>query len=623
MGIINILLRNGRSIELGEEQQIEWVQENMLWEEDVALRSKYSFPFSINRNANSDVLAFSDEMAVNNKVYAWPCLIKIGGNDFYKGQLNVLDWTDTEFNVAITRDRTEFDTSLYIDELNLPRYIGAAEASARNADINKMYPEVDIAWPQIYNFNEDNIGNFGLAGSYQGAIIENYRNGDTEAANGNEVITPHFYLLAVIKAVLKVFNLTMVSTLQTDDYFKKLIINNSTMPIANVVNSCFLKSEKVTWDVKKNTVFLQNPSSFSVPTGAIFSFDIYELDAVGAVVNTFTFSITTTAPDVATYTDFMKFLRDGMLAVATGATLHTEDYTAQNPYYTLFFASGNEMDIRSKGAPRDQWNYFNGRDSKFLTSDFGFNLTYADVQMAYHLPHITVSNFLTSIKNFFNLSITLDERSNTVFIERRKDLITYANKPNYSNLQLEQNEGLAYSTPNYRINFDNDSDVDSETQFLSDHANNYPEHVMQPRETKETSAGILNTEILKNSTSGNGEMPRRNQVIGNYGDKKDFGLRFLYYNGNIADTNGKYYAMANTTWLTPNEIYTQYYKIWYNLLRRLAKGPTIFMNFGLSEITNFPLGPWNVNKNDFYWKRCTTIMHNTRGILVTKVEGYK
>ena len=623
MGIINILLRNGRSILLDEEQQIEWVQENMLWVDDVDLRGKYSFPFSISRTGNSDVLEFSDEMAVNNKVYSWPCTIKIGGNDFYKGQLNVLDWTDTEFNVAITRDTSSFDSSLYIDELDLPEYIGASEATARNADINKVFPEVDFVWPQIYNYNEDNIANFGLAGSYPGALIENYRNGDSETALGGEVIVPHFYLIQVLTKVLQAFNLNLKSQLVTDPYFIRLLINNSTIPVANVVHSCFLKSEKVTWDIKKNSVFLQNPGTFSVPSGAVFSFDIYELDSVGAVVNTFTFSLTTTAPDVATYTDFMHFLRDGMLANATGATLFTQDYTAVNPYYTLYFASGNEMDIRAEGTTRDQWNYFNGRDSKYLTSDFGFSLTYSDVQMRYHLPHITVSTFLNSIKNFFNLSITLDERNSQVQIVKRNDIISNVNKPNYTNLLLEQNEGIAYKTPNYRINFNNDSDVDSDTKFLSDHANNYPEHVMVPLNQIDTEAGILLTATLKNSTTGDGEMPRRNQKLGFYGGKETFGLRFLYYHGNVADTNSQYYAMANTDLLTPNEIYTTYYKKWYDLLRRISKAPTLYINFGLAEINDLPLGPWQVQNSEYYWKRCTTIIHNTRGILVTKVEGYK
>jgi hypothetical protein len=55
----------------------------------------------------------------------------------------------------------------------------------------------------------------------------------------------------------------------------------------------------------------------------------------------------------------------------------------------------------------------------------------------------------------------------------------------------------------------------------------------------------------------------------------------------------------------------------------LKKAPTYYFAFGLNEIKGELPAIWRVKYTDFVWKRMTTIIHNTDGILPTKVEGYK
>jgi hypothetical protein len=55
----------------------------------------------------------------------------------------------------------------------------------------------------------------------------------------------------------------------------------------------------------------------------------------------------------------------------------------------------------------------------------------------------------------------------------------------------------------------------------------------------------------------------------------------------------------------------------------LVKAPTYYFDFGIIELKEQLPAIWRVKYTDFVWKRMTTIIHNTKGILPTKVEGYR
>ena len=91
----------------------------------------------------------------------------------------------------------------------------------------------------------------------------------------------------------------------------------------------------------------------------------------------------------------------------------------------------------------------------------------------------------------------------------------------------------------------------------------------------------------------------------------------------MADNSGKGYVKASNFGLTPDEIYTNHYEAWYNVIRQIQKAPTMYFNLSMGQLMDLPNGPWLVNNAKIFYKRCETMIHNSKGIQPTKMEGFK
>lgn len=620
--VIDIVLTDsGKSLYLDADTEIQWVQENMLLEQNVKLRGKYSYPFSIDRSANSSLLGFADVMQVNGAIQRFPCIVYVSGNEFYRGQLNIMDWTDQSFNVAITRDTKEIDTSKYLDELGLRTYSSIADAGARNTDKEKVFPEVDYCFPQFYNYNESVIEKYGTDANGSQFIIVNWRNGDTELADGKEVVVPMFYLMSVLREIFDLSGYSLKTSLFTDAFFSKLLIYNPITAIA--ANPNCLHLEAFTYNGGYGVVRMRDKlSCFTVPVGAVVYIDVYEFDNYGQT-NYTQVQHTVSSPDIVSISTFMTAIKTTFLAAITNATFISEDYTADFPAFTVQLTTGDEMIIQSTGLAAPDYTKRLDRGIHPIVTSFNELRTYqSTVQMSKHLPHINVSAFLNSVKDAFNLAIVLDEVNVVVKIYKRTDISDPSKKVNMDNYLLDIIEGSANTPPNYKFVYNHDPENDTLTEDLQNIADNV-EAEIEPITEISTGCGTLACENLRNSNSGFSIIPKVNQEIGDYSDSVNFGLRFLFLYGYVNDSNGQKIIKANNDGLLPNQLYHDYYQDWYDRVKKMYRAPVLYMNLGLDQLKSIEPYMWQVGKIDFIWSRITTTINNSNGIQPSKVEGFK
>lgn len=619
--VIDILLTNGKKIYLDKDIQIDWVQENMFFEEDVKLRGKYSYPFSIDRSANSDALDFPDVISSAGEINKKSCIVMVSGIQFYKGQLNILDWTDEKINVAITRDTDEVNTNKYIDEVPMPSYSLISSASNRNADKEKFYPEVDYAHPQFYQYDEATVEKYGSDTKGEYNLIANWRNGNSETANGDEVTVPMFYFLSVLREVFADLKLAIKTKLFSDTFFNRLLIYN---PITTVVDTpnCLKIETFTTYDGKGYVRMRDKLSCFAVPAGSILSMKVVEYNDFGIVTSS-VLSVVFNSTDVSSISNLMDKIKNEIVTFIPNMSFVSSNYTADRPTFTIAITNSNEFVIYPIGMPDPDVTTRVDRGIFQLPIWFDDNRNYqSSILMKNHIPHITISSFLNAIKTNFNLAICLDELNGVVRIYRRADIVKNENKKDMTQFLLDINEGMPNKPLNYKFVFNHDSDNDTLTLTLQSIATNIEASAGDAVELK-SDAGTLATENLRNSNSGFITMPKVNQEFGDYTNIVSYGLRFLYLQGYVSDDNGKKVVSANNDGLLPNQIYQYQYEDWYSIIKRMKKAPVIYMDFGLDQLKSMEPDAWKVLNNDFLWKRITTTIHNTNGIQPSKVEGYK
>lgn len=626
--VIDIILDNGKKLLLDADTQIEWVRENMFFEKDVNLRGKYSYPFSINREANSETFDFPDIIEAETSNIKFGCRLLIYGTEFYKGQINVLDWDNNIINIAITRDTAAFDTDQYIDELGLKTYSGIADSSNINANRGKVYPEVDYAFPQFYNINKDNFESFSSVGIEAETIMANWNNGNSETTSGGEVYVPMFYVLSVIQKVFARYNLAIKTPLINDSDFKKKVVFNPILPVLNptIEGAIVFDSKRYTLQLK---VFCKDEQLINFPVGTTLQWKVIEYGFSSTYFDETFLSYTLTSTDVAGGTAaILEKIKDEMIANVPNLQLEDEDYPNDGTdYFIVSVNTGRYLGAYDYYSPLTSINAITSRpdpdelDTMRVYTTSLVNET--DIHMNKHLPHITVSVFLSSLKNMFNLSIDLDEVNDVFYINFRKSLINTLNLRDFTSQLIEGNEGLLETAENIAIVLDHDDGNDDLAKNLRKTADNYPQAALEPITEIQTGAGTCLVEYLRNSNSGFRNQAKIDQKFGYYNAPEDFGLRFLHCYGYVADTAGFKSDFADNNGLTANEVYTNYYKDWYEFILQLRKSPTYYFDFGIIELKEQLPTIWRVKYTDFVWKRMTTIIHNTEGILPTRVEGYR
>lgn len=622
--VIDIVLNNGKHLALPADLNIEWVQENMFFEDDVKLRSKYSYPFSIDRTANSDALDWADVLQSRGKIARRSCIIYVSGVQFYKGQINILDWSDELVNIAISRNTDEVDTSQYIDEMNLGS-LSIADYTNRNATRAKYYPEIGYSFPQFYQYNVKALSKYGASKTNEDYNIINWQNGNSENADGTELVVPMFYLLYILDNIFSKVNLTLKTPLYSDSWFNKLLIFNPVTP--NDTNPNCLELGAYALNGGYAVINMMNKlTCFSVPVGTQIPIKVIEYNQY-SITNTTSFYHTVISADLASISAFMTAIRTTFLANVTNATLIAEDYTIDVPAFTVQLTTGDEILVKEPASSLNELNPVLNPGLRYSNYNFYpfFNtvLAYNAVNPSKHLPHITLSEFLNSVKTQFNLAIIIDEVNEVIRIQKRSDFLNKTIKVDYSEYLLNILEGAPNEIINYKLIFDNDIDNDVLANNLPSTADNYAEAAKKPFTELVTNAGTLAIENLRNSNTGFRDMPKVDMPMGDYNETVDFKLRFLYLNGYVADSNGKMHVNADNNGLTPNEIYTDCYEEWYTAIKKMEKAPTMYFSFGLDKLKSISNGIWKVEHNDFMWKRITTTINNTSGIQVSKVEGYK
>lgn len=636
---IDIRLENEKTLWLDADAVIEWVRENMFFERDVKLRGQYTYPFSVNRTKNSEALGFPDVIEAQFQAESVGCVIYFKGNFFYKGQINVLDWDDERIYISVGRNKKQFDGEKYLDEMALPIFEDICDYATRNTERTLGYPDRAYCFPQYYNVNEDSLEKFGTSsGNYN---IINWQQGNSENANGEEVVSPMFFWLSVLSEALKTFKFTMRSNLVNVDYFKKKVLFNPVVPslATNTYESAIWKTAVFEDGLHVNCMRLK--SELNIPVNTEYKVRVVEWKD-STIVNQTNVTYTVSALDIAGGTSqIMQSFKAAINSAVSNLIFYQERYTGgiSSPFngygFKIKYNNGNKIALLNHsdnitnpnqlwgvGARRGGWsNPYKDEQTEVECSIKTF--LYNDVQMAKHMPHITFSDFLNTSKDFFNLMISVDETNDELVVKQRKDEIDFSNIQDMTPFLLRQEEGRVDEEPNWVLEFDNDEGNDPLTETLPKRATNYEEANQAPFDVIGVGAGVLYQEELRNSNSGLRVQPKSDIALSDYDNIGSFGLRFLHVYGYVADSNGKKSVFADDLGLTPDELYTLHYKDWHELMKRMPRESTFYFDFGFNELKNILPTLWKAKHNLYAWKRITTYLHNTKGIMPSKVDLYK
>ena len=117
-------------------------------------------------------------------------------------------------------------------------------------------------------------------------------------------------------------------------------------------------------------------------------------------------------------------------------------------------------------------------------------------------------------------------------------------------------------------------------------------------------------------------MPIVAQKMGIYSDEDlvNFSLRLLKWQGNSLDSFGGQLPLANDEGLTPNEMFTTWFKDWYRVTKLGRDYVNFRMTLSLQDLIHFdPSKKWRVMHNNYIWKKIEVPI-SINGIGVAEVQ---
>jgi hypothetical protein len=158
--------------------------------------------------------------------------------------------------------------------------------------------------------------------------------------------------------------------------------------------------------------------------------------------------------------------------------------------------------------------------------------------------------------------------------------------------------------------------ADKNTEFQREHANNYPEHVIDPRTDVEASCSTLihgdfANRYLSLVISGVSpyfiiNAPVTEMEIGDYEETKPFALRILKHEGWTDEfpslPTGNNYIRASNAECTPNEMFAIWHAETYQILRHPGRWFWFRFDVPMEFVLNMDFAKkWQILNNTYIW----------------------
>lgn len=590
--------------DLSPTTNIPWQTINPFFEESEDFAPQFSLPFRLPLTANNQILlGYAEQLQVSDYAKSITTSLYVGGVFFFKGSLNILRPGTKGYEVNLTYNKKDIDTSKSLRDFEYGGARNAAADSAARTAANLLnHPQTDFVWPQFYN--EASEKNKLFNGS---TILLNDFHGATAAYNNKELVTPMPFLNYVLKQVFK----EMGGIDAVGSFFEQAIDKVIYNPVvANTMTNegvnMYTSSEDLEFDLqyKEMKIGIDDANTYyNITTGAYIQFAFYQypVGAAGPVTQRLV-TYTITPPDVINPQTLLQNVWAAIQAISPAFVLRYQNWADPvNPYFIFANAirtiKNNEL-INNQA--KAQINYF----------PFG-NYSYNDVLINKHLPDITVKDFINAVKNAFNLTLFYNMSTQVItFTPRKRQLETAAYK-DYTDKLITEWDKEILETSNYRFVFANDKDDARTVDETTWYATNHSEHNAKGFKEFVSDLAAPFVELYSPPVFGttNDRMPTISQQLYKYSDTEvpKFTLRLLNWKGVVIDLSGLPFPKADDTGLTPNEMYDDWFKDWYRATKLGRELADFNMMLNLEDLRSFdPELKWKVIHNMYVWKSIET-----------------
>lgn len=650
--MIELRTLDGESLDLYPNTSITFVRKNPFFLEELVMISTQSLSFSLPRTENNDrkLQQFAEPSTYLRVARVLYVDVLLAGNLYMKAELNVFRSPMDSYSVSLTRRYVRFRTDMRIREMDIGEITAGSIAENRDDHFGKVAPEVDYVFPQFYNDTKESHAQWPWDfddPEAQDKIPVNWNGGWLNNATDQEIVIPMFYLSWAVKKVVEMAgNVRARGRFFEEDLIKDKVIFNNTATNADVklakLYMPMYSSKAPPLNTVSCTIFIAhkddpNPTIsrhsnlksidwYEFVAGTKLEFVFYELTGVNTVVNTYFITYTCSSADAADPAVLISNLGNHIVASVpnTAIALLYGNVNTSVQYVKISMTNGNRPYLVASAE-------YSPADPLFDTVRIRPADTYTqnDIRPEMHLPDTTVSEFLTNIAHYHNLAVYLDDRKDQLNFVPKKHTLG-SDSIDMTPYLLKQYEYEFKEALNLRLEFAQDSS-DEAVAHLRKHANNNPEHVIDPITTFEVKAATLAPNQDKANGVDNlgvvdyaiGSMPVTQIPIGSYDDPKAFSLRFLKILGDTLDDKGNHYMGCSNLDLTPNEVYTYWWKDWYQVVKHA--GRFFWRNFDLplEVFLNLDYSKrWQVLDNSYVWEEMRMTV-NMKQIEKTEVKMLK
>lgn len=641
--MIRLRNRNNQYFDIAPGTVIRHVKENPFFSLEFGFTSDYVLPFLLPKtDRNLQLIGNLDDVqssAVRKKI---PTILEVNGSAFMVGQLNILEVTEENVNVSITRNSIEFDMSRNIDTMGLFKDNTIQTKEVRKANLEKVWPAADYKYIQTINRGINYSQGMG-PNNFELISLTNYTHEATYDFLDNEAMVPYFNLVSVVRELCAANKMELRGDFKRNVEMQKTYIFNTTL--LNDDAPYRLNMHGLYWGeagrlavypqgyIDEPRPILANGQDefeenffFKLKVGQVVQFYVNRVTPIGGLVSSTLISLTLTAPQVASVSAFLDALNTVILANVTGSALINSSNDKYTPFRDYRITGSGDLMVFSPDNTRtryadlivfSRWTTLAIEHNSLPLNLVAAGITYNFINSDMHLPSMSANEFLTALHLGFCTMIDIDTVKGRVSIDFKKDvfngpIVDLTNEVGYDNAQTYEPE-----MPIMLIW--NGDDGDALQEYERKHANNYPEHDDENKQEISFAGGYLEKEAFDFNRPVLTNTVNYDMIYGNYSEgKQDFKLRFLKLLPKVSDTRG---IAASSDGLTPNELYSTYWARYYEFIKN---GLRVWKRLGalnrgqLADIR--PKTRIRVANQKYLWRKLSTDIHSENGILETEME---
>lgn len=595
------LVTDRGDLDLSADTRIEWIVTNPFFEVDDEFVPQLSLPFLLPLTANNQrLMGYAEDLQVCDYDLSIGVNMLVDGILFFRGRLNLLMPRNDGYQCSLGYDRAVIDTRRSIRDFNYGgARSGAGTAANRTAANNLFWPNTDFVWPHVWNVKE--TGNEEYGG--WPILLNNFSAG----AYTSEIAVPMPFLIYVMRQIfLEMGGIDVRGIFWESEDIKKKIIYNPVVANTMTGESIRIYASYDSNYHKNNAagrnfiVGIHEASAMNIQAGAtiVQVFEEYPAGA-WAPMNTHTLTYTVVAGDVGNSQQLLQNMWTAMSALVPGWVLVGQDWAdPDEPYFVV--QEGRWFNALSSGVVSDK--------SFMEYHPFGA-FTYNNVLVAKHLPDVSVRDFVNAVKDGFNVTLFYNSVPNTLTFTPRKTQLNTQEYKDYTEKMLLDYEKEVVRTEVTKFVFENDTTdarADAEADWCAKNSPGWDNP--NAKEYRIGWGHVKRFANLKNgylSYLGTGDMAMVNQKLSKYSDEDvpDFSLRLMHWNGMVPDSLSNNYPKGDDYFLTPDQIYTLWFKEWYEATI-LGREMTKFrLMLTLRDIIDFdPRLKWKMRHNMYVWK---------------------